>query len=68
MGPAKDQYNVSNNPQYSLTVTVPPGKDGKVWALLTRHIVDIQDFRDNREYICLLVYKTGGKKVYYPCK
>ncbi|CAG0886383.1 unnamed protein product [Darwinula stevensoni] len=66
VGPAKDLYNVSNNPQYSLTVTVPPGKDGKVWVLLTRHIVDIQDFRDNREYICLLVYKTGGKKVYYP--
>ena len=26
------------------------------------------DFADNREFIALLVYDTGGKKVFYPCK
>ena len=25
------------------------------------------DFADNREFIALLVYDTGGKKVFYPC-
>jgi len=26
------------------------------------------DFADNREFIALLVYDTGGKKIYYPRK
>ncbi|KAG6449017.1 hypothetical protein O3G_MSEX005827 [Manduca sexta] len=61
-GPAKDAYNIGENPQFSLHVQ---GK-GAVWLLLTRHITQIDDFRDNKEYITLLVYKNNGKRVYYP--
>lgn len=63
VGPAKDVYNVGDNPQFSLTVN--PGK-GSVWILLTRHITTIEDFRENKEYITLLVYQNNGKRVYYP--
>lgn len=41
---------------------------GSVWVLLTRHITTIEDFRENREYITLLVYQNNGKRIYYPCK
>ncbi|KAL0839091.1 hypothetical protein ABMA28_017070 [Loxostege sticticalis] len=61
-GPAKDAYNIGENPQFSLHVQ---GK-GAVWLLLTRHITQIDDFRDNKEYITLLVYKNNGRRVYYP--
>jgi len=37
-----------------------------VWALLTRHITHIEDFKDNKEYITLAVYDNDGKRVYYP--
>ncbi|CAB3236560.1 unnamed protein product [Arctia plantaginis] len=60
-GPAKDAYNIGENPQFSLHVQ---GK-GVVWLLLSRHITQINDFRDNKEYITLLVYKNG-RRVYYP--
>ncbi|XP_069359715.1 calpain-7-like isoform X2 [Maniola hyperantus] len=60
-GPVKDAYNVGENPQFTLHVQ---GK-GAVWLLLTRHITQIDDFRDNKEYITLLVYKNG-RRVYYP--
>ncbi|XP_038044478.1 calpain-7-like [Patiria miniata] len=60
-GPKKDNFNLSNNPQYKLDVR----GNGAVWVLLTRHITDKDDFADNKEFITLLVYK-GGKKVYYP--
>ncbi|XP_028163572.1 calpain-7-like isoform X4 [Ostrinia furnacalis] len=63
-GPAKDAYIIGENPQFSLHVQ---GK-GAVWLLLTRHITQIDDFRDNKEYITLLVYKNNGKRVYYPCE
>ncbi|CAH1395446.1 unnamed protein product [Nezara viridula] len=63
VGPAKDTFNIGDNPQFRLQVG--DGK-GAVWILLTRHIVDIEDFKYNREYITILVYKNKGKRVYYP--
>ncbi|XP_050080262.1 calpain-7-like [Anopheles maculipalpis] len=63
VGPTKDAYNVGDNPQFSLTV--PAGR-GSVWILLTRHITSIEDFRENHEYITVLVYNSNGKRVYYP--
>lgn len=63
VGPAKDMYNLSHNPQYALEVS--PGS-GAIWILLTRHITDIEDFKNNKEYITVLVYKNEGKKVFYP--
>lgn len=66
MGPVKDAYNIGSNPQFSLDVE--PNASGAVWILLTRHITDIADFRDNKEYIAVLVYKGNGKRIYYPCK
>lgn len=65
IGPTRDAYNIGDNPQFSLTV---PAGLGSIWILLTRHITTIDDFRENKEYITVLVYKTNGKRVYYPCK
>ncbi|CDQ82032.1 unnamed protein product [Oncorhynchus mykiss] len=64
-GPVKDAYSLANNPQYRLELTCPAGGTA-VWVLLTRHITDKDDFAQNREFITLVVYKTEGKKVYYP--
>ncbi|XP_065200256.1 calpain-7-like [Planococcus citri] len=63
-GPVKDNYNISENPQFLLDVQ--NAKSGAVWILLTRHITELEDFKDNREYITVMVYKNDGKKVYYP--
>ena len=63
VGPAKDMYDISNNPQFSLELE---RGSGAMWILLSRHITDIEDFRNNKEYITVLVYKNDGKKVYYP--
>ncbi|VEN34558.1 unnamed protein product [Callosobruchus maculatus] len=50
---------------------------GAVWLLLTRHITEIDDFRENKEYINLFVYKVDpppyidGVKInspHYLCK
>lgn len=65
VGPTKDAYTIGDNPQFSLNL---PAGMGSVWILLTRHITTIEDFRENKEYITVLVYKTNGNKVYYPCK
>lgn len=63
-GPVKDYYNISENPQFCLDVQ--NAKSGAVWVLLTRHITELEDFKNNREYITLMVYKNNGKRVYYP--
>ncbi|KAK7109473.1 calpain-7-like [Littorina saxatilis] len=63
-GPKKDSYNMSDNPQYRLELKTT--QSCAVWILLTRHITDKADFADNKEFITVLVYKTGGKKVSYP--
>ncbi|KAH3719763.1 calpain-7-like [Dreissena polymorpha] len=63
-GPKKDRYNISDNPQYRLELK--SAQPSAVWCLLTRHITDKADFADNREFIALLVYDTGGKKIFYP--
>ncbi|KAF5270607.1 hypothetical protein FQA39_LY01345 [Lamprigera yunnana] len=63
-GPVKDMYTIGANPQFSLDVDGTTS--GAVWILLTRHITDIDDFRENHEYITVLVYKGNGKRVYYP--
>lgn len=65
VGPTKDAYTIGDNPQFNLRVAAG---QGSVWVLLTRHITTIEDFRENREYITLLVYQNNGKRIYYPCK
>jgi len=64
-GPAKDLINIGENPQFSLELR-DCAAGGAVWILLSRHITDIQDFRNNKEYITLLVYKNNGQRVFYP--
>jgi len=64
-GPAKDMMNMGENPQFRLEVK-DANNGGAVWLLLSRHITDIADFRDNKEYITLLVYKNGGNRIFYP--
>ncbi|TGZ60780.1 hypothetical protein CRM22_008339 [Opisthorchis felineus] len=64
-GPKKDSYSCANNPQYNLEVQATV--EAPVWALLTRHITDKEDFADNKEYIALVVYKNiKTRKVYCP--
>lgn len=65
-GPIRDNFNIGENPQYKLQV----GSPSVVWLLLTRHITEISDFRDNREFITVVVYKSNGNavndRVFYP--
>jgi calpain-7 len=64
LGPIKDVYNIGENPQYKLEIDSKSA--AAVWILLTRHITELEDFRENREYITVLVYDTDGKRVFYP--
>ena len=64
VGPAKDMINISQNPQYSLELS--SNGSGALWILLSRHITDIEDFKNNKEYITILVYHNDGKRIYYP--
>ncbi|XP_018915585.2 calpain-7 [Bemisia tabaci] len=64
VGPIKDAYNIGENPQFCLEINEPGS--GAIWMLLTRHITELEDFRENQEFITLLVYKNDGKRVYYP--
>ncbi|XP_076050460.1 calpain-7-like isoform X2 [Oratosquilla oratoria] len=64
-GPARDLYNIGENPQYKLEVRCGSG-GAAVWVLLTRHITEIQDFKENTEYITLVIYKNNGRRVFYP--
>jgi len=64
IGPVRDAYNIGDNPQFSLEVQSKGS--GAIWILLTRHITDIADFRQNQEYITVLIYRNDGKRVYYP--
>lgn len=69
IGPIKDAYNIGDNPQFLLTVqqsNVQSGGGGALWILLSRHITEIEDFKQNQEYITVLIYKNAGKRVYYP--
>ena len=63
-GPKKDVYDVSGNPQFKLVVK--SNQKAVVWVVLTRHITNRDDFAYNHEYITLIVYKNGGRRVYSP--
>ncbi|TGZ43145.1 Uncharacterized protein DBV15_11908 [Temnothorax longispinosus] len=63
IGPMRDAYNIGDNPQFSLEVQNKGS--GAIWILLTRHITNIADFRQNQEYITVLIYRNDGKRVYY---
>ena len=43
------------------------GKWHALWLEILFLLIFQDDFADNREFIALLVYDTGGKKVFYPC-
>ncbi|EGD79039.1 hypothetical protein PTSG_02007 [Salpingoeca rosetta] len=62
-GPSKDLYNMQYNPQFKLTVKT--AHEAEVWVLLSRHITQIDDFADNKEFITLHVYR-GMDRVFYP--
>ncbi|GFT07263.1 calpain-7 [Nephila pilipes] len=63
LGPVKDVYSIGENPQFVLDLK---STGCAVWILLTRHIVDRDDFANNREFIAVMVYKNNGRKVYIP--
>eukprot|EP00038_Savillea_parva_P018665 m.24906 g.24906 ORF g.24906 m.24906 type:complete len:810 (-) comp4195_c0_seq2:47-2476(-) len=61
-GPVRDRYNMGENPQY--TIEVNSKNKCQVWVLLSRHIVDIDDFANNREFITCHIFR-GGSRIHY---
>ncbi|PFX26433.1 Calpain-7 [Stylophora pistillata] len=64
-GPKRDAYNIGDNPQYKLEL-LSSDSDAVVWILLTRHITQKDDFAENKEFITVHVYKSDGRRVFYP--
>lgn len=64
-GPRRDAYNIGDNPQYKLEL-LSSDSDAVVWILLTRHITQKDDFAENKEFITVHVYKSDGRRVFYP--
>eukprot|EP00041_Stephanoeca_diplocostata_P024567 m.626660 g.626660 ORF g.626660 m.626660 type:complete len:594 (-) comp22553_c0_seq28:140-1921(-) len=62
-GPVRDRFNMGENPQYTMEIT--SREKSAVWVLLSRHITDLQDFADNKEFITCHVFK-GGKRIHHP--
>ena len=59
-----DSANLGRNPQYGLTVNVPPGKPAAVWLLLSRHTTRKNQGKD--DFLTVHVFrKRGGFRVYY---
>ncbi|OTF70161.1 hypothetical protein BLA29_011778, partial [Euroglyphus maynei] len=58
---------MGDNPQYSLKIK---NSDSSTWIVLTRHIMDKDDFANNKEYIALLPYIDGARinSPHYLCK
>ncbi|XP_046839580.1 calpain-7-like isoform X2 [Xenia sp. Carnegie-2017] len=64
-GPVRDSYNLGENPQYKLQINVTSEKSPVVWILLSRHILDRDDFANNKEFITVHVYKSSGQRIYH---
>lgn len=65
-GPRKDLYTIGYNPQYALRVQGDSQKPSLVWLLLNKHVTTKEEFACNRDFITLHVYKSDGRRVYYP--
>ena len=64
-GPAKDLITMEHNPQFKLEIKDAAG-GGAVWLLLSRHITDISDFKEQFCHAITIkqfqisLYLTGG--------
>ena len=74
-GPKNDKYSCAYNPQYALSINIPPGGDGNrskaasVWILLCRHALNRKDVF-HAEYITLHIFEDNKflKRIFYPGK
>lgn len=62
---ADDTASLGRNPQFALTLTVPPGAPAATWLLLTRHTVFKDQGKD--DFLTIHVFKgeRGGFRCYY---